>query len=346
MQMSRRLTLLGAFATSFLPWRAKAATDKLAAVDPELRTAARLVMAALPEPKPGEDLIRFLRTSSAVSLRPKPSETPAISPIRFPGEPGQPDVRAFLVGRPDETKKRGAILYLHGGGFIAGSAESDLADCQELARDHDCLVLAPEYRLAPETAFPGARADNYAALAFLHQHAEKFGVDPARIIVVGGSAGGGHAAQLSLLARDRGRYPIAAQVLIYPMLDDRTGVTVDPGPAFGQILWTRALNHAGWAAYLGQEPGGPTAPEGAAPARTQDLSGLPPTFIGTGGLDLFAPEDIAFSERLLNAGVPTELLVVPGAFHGFNLIARQAGVSKRFNAAWNDFIARRLASAT
>jgi acetyl esterase/lipase len=180
-------------------------------------------------------------------------------------------------------------------------------------------------------------------LRWLHEHAEEIGVDPARVAVMGESAGGGHAALLALTARDRGQLPIAFQCLVYPMLDDRTGSTREVPSPIGTLLWTATSNQFGWRSFLGQEPGGSTVPAGAVPARVADLAGLPPAWIGVGSIDLFVDEDIEYARRLIAAGVPTELLVVPGAFHGFDGIAADTAVAKRFNAAKLDALRRGLA---
>jgi acetyl esterase/lipase len=213
-----------------------------------------------------------------------------------------------------------------------------------LARDVGCIVMSVDYRLAPETPFPGAVEDAYAALRWLETHAQELGVDADRIVVAGESAGGGLAAALAILARDRGNSPLSAQILVYPMLDDRTGPGHDH-PHTGQFVWTRDNNQMGWSAYLGGLPGEDDVPASAAPARCRDLSGLAPAFIACGTLDLFLEEDMEYARRLVRAGVPTELHLYPGAFHAFDLIA-DARVSKNFrrdlhNALERAFEARR-----
>ena len=187
-----------------------------------------------------------------------------------------------------------------------------------MAADLDCVIVSVNYRLAPETIFPGAIEDCYAGLAWTVASADMLGIDAARIGVMGESAGGGLAAALTLLARDRGEHRLAFQHLTYPMIDDRTCV-VDPHPHTGQFIWTPHSNRFGWAALLGHEPGSGDVSPYAAAARADDLSGLPPTFISTGALDLFLEEDIDYACRLMRAGVPTELHVYPGAFHGFDI---------------------------
>lgn len=212
----------------------------------------------------------------------------------------------------------GCIYHIHGGGFVGGSVNEVEFLHRPMAADLDCAIVTVDYRLAPETAFPGNIEDCYAGLTWTFAHAAEIGIDPRRIGVMGESAGGGLAAALALLARDRGEHSLAFQHLIYPMLDDRTCAR-DPHPVAGEHVWTPHNNAFGWTALLGEEPGGASVSAYAAPARATDLAGLPPTFIGTAALDLFVEENIEYARRLLHAGVPTELHVWPGAFHGFDL---------------------------
>jgi acetyl esterase/lipase len=204
----------------------------------------------------------------------------------------------------------------------------------------DCVIVTVEYRLAPETPFPGSLEDNYAALKWLHAEAASLGADPSRIALAGESAGGGHAAILAIAARDRGEVPVIFQSLVYPMLDDRTGSSRQPPPHIGTFVWTSDFNRRGWQAFLGSVPGGPHAPAGAVPARVDSLAGLPPAWIGTGSLDLFVDEDIEYARRLIDAGVRTELLVVAGAYHGFDLFVPNASVSKSFTLSRYNALAR------
>ncbi len=206
--------------------------------------------------------------------------------------------------------------------------------------------MSVEYRLAPETRYGGSIEDNYAGLKWLHTHAGELGVDPAKIVLVGESAGGGHAALLAITARDRGEVPVAFQCLIYPMLDDRTGTSRAVPSHIGQLIWTADNNRFGWKSFLGVEPGGTSAPANAVPARVENLKGLPPAFIGVGSIDLFVDEDVDYAQRLLNAGVDTELMVLPGAFHGFDSIAPQTSIARDFNAEKIKAIRRGLGLAT
>jgi acetyl esterase/lipase len=214
-----------------------------------------------------------------------------------------------------------ALLWIHGGGYVIGNAAQDDVLCRRFARELGATVASVDYRLAPEHPYPTPLEDCYSVLAWL---ARLPSVDPARVAVGGASAGGGLAAALALLARDRAEVPLAAQLLVYPMLDDRT-VDRDDLDNPGHRLWNQSSNKFGWASYLGDAD-----PDIAVPARREDLSGLPPAWIGVGTLDLFHDEDLAYAERLKAVGVPCEVEVVSGAFHGFDGIASKAEVSQSF----------------
>jgi acetyl esterase/lipase len=238
---------------------------------------------------------------------------------------GHPDVAIYIInaksgGRVDAG--RPAILHTHGGGYVLGSAESSIHGLQELCKALDCVAVSVDYRLAPETTYAGSIEDNYAGLKWLHANAASIGADPAKIAVMGESAGGGHAAMLAITARDRGEVPLAFQCLIYPMLDDRTGTTRTVPPHVGTLIWDPAKNRFGWESFMGQKAGLGKAPIAAVPARNPNLKGLPPAFIGVGTLDLFHDEDVDYAQRLNAVGVSTELIVVPGAFHGFDGISK------------------------
>jgi triacylglycerol lipase len=263
------------------------------------------------------------------ALMPVPTELPVSMTVReIPGPAGAPPV-AVAIYQPTETKpERPAILHLHGGGYVMGSATMNEARHRRLATDLDCVIVSVEYRLAPETPHPGPVEDGYAALRWLHGEAKALGVGPSRIGLMGESAGGGLAAALALLARDRGDFPLSFQHLIYPMLDDRTCVHPDPHPHTGQVSWAAQQNARGWSALLGKAPGAEDVCGYASPARATDLSGLPATFISVGALDLFLEEDMEYARRLTRAGVPVELHIYPGAMHGF-VAAAQARVARQ-----------------
>jgi acetyl esterase/lipase len=191
-----------------------------------------------------------------------------------------------------------------------------------MALEHDCVIVSVDYRLAPETPFPGPQEDNYGALLWLVDHAGELGVDPPRIVVMGGSAGGGLAASLTLMARDRGGPSLAGQVLIYPMLDWRTGGADDPyrNRHTGEFIWTREKNRFGWAALRGDYQPTDERKHWFSPALAETLADLPPAYIATGALDLFLDENLDYARRLIDCGVRTELHVYPGAIHAFDMV--------------------------
>jgi acetyl esterase/lipase len=212
---------------------------------------------------------------------------------------------------------------------VMGTAVQDDAMCRHFARELGIVVAAVDYRLAPEHPFPTPLYDCYDALTWL---AGRTDVDPNRVAVGGASAGGGLAAALAVLARHRGEIPLAFQLLAYPMLDDRTTTRAGVDERHFR-MWNTKANRFGWQSYLGGPPGGTAVDELAAPARLDDLALLPPAWIGVGSFDLFHDEDIAYADRLGQAGITCELDVVPGAFHGFDLVLPKAGVSKDFRSA-------------
>jgi len=256
------------------------------------------------------------------------------------GPAGEIDI--FCLRPKAATGTLGCILHVHGGGYVMGSAETMAPLRKPLVQALGCALVSVEYRLAPETRAPGAVEDCYAALAWLNANPGSVGVDPARLGVMGESAGGGLAAALALYARDRGEHRLAFQHLIYPMLDDRTSVRPDPDPYAGEFIWPHASNLFGWRSLLGAAPGSDGVSSYAAPARAEGLAGLPPTFISTGALDLFVHENIDYASRLIRAGVPTELHVYPGAFHAFDFVPT-ADVAFRARRDSRDALARALA---
>ncbi|WP_308718819.1 alpha/beta hydrolase [Komagataeibacter xylinus] len=240
----------------------------------------------------------------------------------IPGPDGAPDVRVIMFRPPTAKGALPAILYVHGGGMIAGTPDMQAGMLDRLASQTDALIISVDYRLAPETPFPGGLEDVYAALVWLQDQAAILGVDPDRITVMGDSGGGCLAAATALLARDRGKVRLRAQVLIYPMLDLRTGGADAPAddPMTGEFVWTRAQNQHAWSAVRGELAADDPRFGYLSPAFMRDLSGLPATFIVTGALDLFRDEDVAFAHRLWQAAVPTDLVVYANAVHGFDLL--------------------------
>jgi acetyl esterase/lipase len=269
---------------------------------PMIRAAIPKMMAALPLPD--------LPVSSKI--------------INIPsGEDGR-DIRCLLIQPVSPRPCMPAILHFHGGGHVLGMPEMDQPQLMRWAAELGYLVLSVDYRLAPETPFPGPMNDAYAGLRWLHEQSDRLGINADHIAVSGGSAGGAMAACLCLMARDRGEFRIAFQHLEAPRLDDRLAAPEDANPFTGEFVWTRANSAYCREAYLGKNT---SDPYGSA-ARATSLAGLPPAYIAVGSLDLFVDECLSYTTRLTRAGVPVELIVYPGCFHGFK-IAANASVTKR-----------------
>jgi len=212
------------------------------------------------------------------------------------------------------TRPLPGILYIRGGGLLIGSFDSDDAPAAAMARVQRAVVVAVDYRLAPEHQYPAAVDDCYAALTWLFEHSTELRVDPSMIAVYGTSAGGGLAAATTLMARDRGGPRVRWQMLVYPMLDDRS-VTPSSHVNTGFGAWSREANLFAWRSYLGDAYGTDDVEPYAAVARAKDLAGLPPTYVDVGELDLFRDEDVDFAWRLMKADVDVELHVHPGGIH-------------------------------
>jgi acetyl esterase/lipase len=252
----------------------------------------------------------------------------------IPGPEGAPELRIRIYEPQNRTKDQPGILYIHGGGYILGTPEMTDAGCRRMVSDIGCVVVSVDYRLAPEYPFPAPLEDCYAALTWFSEHAAELGVDASRIAVAGGSAGGGLTAALTLLARDRRGPKIIFQAPLYPMIDDRN-ITPSSREFTDSRVWSRGKNLFAWEMYLGPAYGEEVSPYGA-PARAEDLNGLPPTYTYIGELDLFRDETLDYVTRLLQAGVPTEFHIYPGCFHGFDMFTSIADISRR---AEDDFMA-------
>lgn len=258
-----------------------------------------------------------------------------------PGPEGEPDVPVRVYQPLDRPSRLPALLWIHGGGYVLGDAKGDDLLAEHFAKEVGCVVASVDYRLAPEHPFPAPVEDCYAALKWLAASADELGVERSRIAIGGASAGGGLAAGLALLARDRAEVPLRFQLLIYPMLDDRN-VEQASETLSDHILWTRERNLIGWTSYLGGAPGGSDVSCYAAAARAADLAGLPPAYVMVGDLDLFLGENVEYARRLMASGVPAELHVYPGAFHGFFSLGPDASVSQRFTAECDHVLRRAL----
>lgn len=254
-----------------------------------------------------------------------------------------PEVTVRVYAPDDHAGPSAGIYWIHGGGMVLGTYDGDEPMCENWVAKFGVPIVSVEYRLAPEDPYPAPLHDCYAGLRWMHRNAAALGVDPARIVIAGASAGGGLAAGTALLARDLGEVSLRAQVLIYPMIDDR-GVTPSNNEVDYPKVWNAKANEYGWRAYLGDLYGSADVPLYAAPARAtaQDLRGLPPAHVDVGELDAFRDEDIEYAQKLLQAGVPCDLLVTPGAFHASESYNPGAAASKRIVAARLDALGRFL----
>lgn len=233
------------------------------------------------------------------------------------------------------STEKPALLWIHGGGYVMGSAGDTDQTLAHIALETDCTVFSVDYRLAPEHAYPAALDDCFDCLLWLQKHANQLKIDPARIAIGGASAGAGLTAALALRARDEGTQQVLFQLLIYPMLDHRhrtpsSRAIQDPN------LWNEQTNRLAWALYLGALTDHDEIPLYASPSLAADLTNLPPAFVCVGDLDIFLDEDIDYAQRLLQAGVPTELHVYPGAIHGFDMLAPDAAISQRLRTDVNN----------
>jgi acetyl esterase/lipase len=286
------------------------------------------------------------RENAAARLTMAGTETPdvEVSDAVAPGYARDPDVRVRLY-RPDVASTPvPVLLYMHGGGMVLGDVGISDVMCTEIAGAVGCAVASVDYRLAPENPHPAPVNDCYSALAWVAAQGPKLGLDAERLAVGGTSAGGGLAAALTLLARDRGEVAIGFQFLESPMLDDRN-TTPSSHAVTHPKVWNRNANIAAWAALLGGESGRDVSPY-AAPARAADLTGLPATYVCVGELDLFLDESVEYCSRLWRAGVSTELHVYPGAFHGSNRAVPAAPLSARWNSDVLAALSRGFASHT
>jgi acetyl esterase/lipase len=255
-----------------------------------------------------------------------------------PGPSDAPKLSVRVYTPVGSASKRPAVLYIHGGGFCFGSVEFEHQGAMMVAHKTDAVVVSVEYRLAPEHPFPAGVEDCYAALGWLSSEAPALGVDASRIAVIGQSAGGGLAAGMTLMARDRGGPKLCFQVLGIPELDHRLETT-SMVEFVDTPLWNRPNAIESWRCYLGENPD-PVSPY-ASPAIARDLSGLPPAYVSTMEFDPLRDEGIEYALRLLQAGVPVELHQYPGTFHGSALV-RDAAVSRRAEAELMDALVRGL----
>ncbi|MEU8922559.1 alpha/beta hydrolase fold domain-containing protein [Kitasatospora sp. NPDC048545] len=315
-------------------------------LDPQVRAAVAAAGAGAREVLAPEGLAAWQRRDAAARPRPtldrlRDGGRFEVAQWRVPRADGS-DV-TLVSGRPAGV--RGALpllYYVHGGGMVTGNAWSVLPRLlRSWALPLGLAVVSVEYRLAPGTRFPGALEDCYAGLAWAAGHADELGVDARRLVLGGKSAGGGLAAALALLARDRDGPAPTGQLLLSPMLDDR-GETFSSHQMAGHDTWDRASNATAWRAVLGERYGTADVPPYAAPARATDLSGLPAAYVDVGSAETFRDEAVAYADAIWRAGGEAELHVWPGACHGFDTLAPQAALSRDAHAARTAWLRRVL----
>jgi acetyl esterase len=325
--------------TITLPFAPDAVEDTVSyAFDPELAA----VVAMLPSGSISDLSSARAQLAEGMAAYGTPDETGVqVREELVPGPDGAPDVR-LLVYIPDRQVAPAAVYSVHGGGFVIGNPEMEHPVNLQVARELGIVVVSVDYRLAPENPFPAPLEDCYAGLVWMAKNADALGVDPARIAIHGMSAGGGLCAGVALLARDRGGPAIAFQYLGVPEIDDRLD-TPSMRAYVDTPLWSRPEAELSWDAYLGPgKRGSEDVSPYAAPARAVDLTGLPPTYVSAMQFDPLRDEGIAYAQALLQAGIPTELHVFPGTFHGSSL-AQHAVVSKREAAEALSVLHRALA---
>ncbi|MFE5768628.1 alpha/beta hydrolase [Streptomyces sp. NPDC056485] len=302
--------------------------------DPELAVALDALDEESRAPITPENLAARQERDAASRPRPTAGDLRAggrfeVAELRVPGPLDAPDV-TLVSARPSGLAGRPLPLlyYMHGGGMVMGNAWSVLPRIlREWALPLELAVLSVEYRLAPRARYPEPLEDCYAGLLWAAGHAAELGIDPDRIVIGGKSAGGGLAAALALLTRDRGGPVPVGQLLLCPMLDDR-GTTFSSHQMTGLGVWDLSSNTTAWKALLGDRHGAADLPPYAAPARATDLSGLPPAFIEVGSAEIYRDEDVAYANALWQAGGEAELHVWPGAYHGFDGLAPEAALTR------------------
>jgi acetyl esterase/lipase len=289
--------------------------NDLSAIHPELRQLFK----RFPRFTINRWNLRLIRRLAQFVPKPKISNDIQIDHLYVQNQNASHPLR-LRVYKPKTMKPPAPVLvWIHGGGFIIGTVEMDDANVSQFAQELGILIVSVDYRLAPDHPFPIPLEDCHTALKWVHDHADMLGIDPNRIAIGGGSAGGGLAASLVQRAQDQGEVHPIFQLLVYPMLDDNSALISDL-PHKELLTWTQESNRFGWESYLQQPCGLDQVPPYSVASRRDDLIGLPPAWIGVGTLDLFYEEDVAYAKKLKQCGVDCELEIIPGAFHGFDAL--------------------------
>lgn len=314
--------------------------------DPELEAAMLAFQAVAPTPvslRP-DDIHTLRELSDSMTLPAEVLDVARVEEHLIAGADGRPDTQVSVVRLKDADDRDPlpGMLFVHGGGMVAGNRFIGLDQVADWMSAVPMVVVSVEYRLAPENPHPAPVEDCYAALVWMADHAAMLGIDASRLAVAGASAGGGLAAAVALLARDRRGPELMAQLLGSPMLDDRA-MTASSTEYDGSGTWDMTSNATGWAALLGSSAGGRDVSPYAAPARAESLADLPATFIDVGSAETFRDEVIDYAARIWTAGGKAELHVWPGGFHGFDSIAPMAMVSHEAREARVNWLRRTFA---
>ena len=309
-------------------------------IDAEAKVPLDQLLAAMPGGFNSiPDIVQRRATVQAIFSGMEVPDNPNVttSDHTVPGPDGEPDIMVRVYRPVAAEGTLPGIYYIHGGGMILGDVTGEDLNASKICEAVGAVVVSVEYRLAPEHPHPAPMEDCYAGLVWVAKNASELGIDADRLAIYGGSAGGGLTLATALLARDRSGPALSFMMPIYPMIDDRNET-----PSSQEItdigIWDRAGNIEAWKWYLGDRP----ADQYAAPARAEDLSNLPPAFIDVGTVDLFRDEDIAFAQRLMQAGVPTELHINPGSYHAAETFAPESALSQRIWAMRIDALRRAL----
>lgn len=313
----------------------------LAILDPELAAHPDAFLPAALVRAVGDDPPRARRIDDELLAQLAQRLPPTAVTLEERTIPGPEGEVPIVIYQPPNEAPRPGLLWIHGGGYISGKARDDHNGIT-FAEHAGCTVVSVDYRLAPEATYKESVSDCFVALNWLADHADELGVDNRRLAIGGASAGGGLSAALALYNRDHGGPALVLQLLIYPMIDDRH-ITPSSHEITFERVWNRDVSHKAWRMYLGEEYGTDrVSPYGAA-ARATDLAGLPPAFVTVGERDLFRDESIFYAQRLMAAGVSTELVVYPGVYHGAETLVPEAAVSQRMRGDYLDAVKRALA---
>lgn len=294
-------------------------------IHPELQQVAR----RMPKLTYSSKNLWLLQVLTRFVPAPKVPQDILIENVFIPTAKDQTKIRLRIYKRKSHTAPMPVLLWLHGGGYIMGNPEQDDGRCMQYVHELGITVISVDYRFAPKYPFPTGLEDCYTALQWIVTHAHHLGMDAKRIAIGGASAGGGLAASLIHLAHDRQEIKPIFQLLVYPMLDDRTVLRSEMDD-HDHIVWNQKSNRYGWECYLGTGCGTENVPEYSVPARRKELAGLPEAWIGVGTLDLFHDEDVAYAQRLEECGVKCEIHTIPGAFHGFDVFDSRLHIVQDF----------------